>query len=107
MNVLHHQWKKSKKSRVEKRIDAWSKRKGHQRLRWLGREIFHIILTFIVGVTISVLYHEFVTNKAVRMAAERICTVYGRDEQECKENIDTVLQLSDSDVQNNVVIKGE
>ena len=88
-------------------ITAWSKRKGHQRLRWLGREILHILLTFVVGVAIATLYHEIVTNKSVRSAAERICTVYGRDEEECKENIDEVLDMSDQEVENNVNIGGE
>lgn len=88
-------------------IDAWDKRKGHKRLRWLGREILHIILTFIVGVSIAMLYHEIVTNKNVRSAAERICTLYGRDEQECKANIDEVLDMSDNEVDNNINIGGE
>lgn len=90
-----------------KHIDAWDRRKGHQRLRWLGREILHIILTFVVGVTIATLYHEFVTNKGVRSAAERICILYGRDEQECRANIDSVLDMSDQEIQNNITIKGE
>lgn len=90
-----------------KQIDAWSKRKGHQRLRWLGREVGHILLTFVVGVAIATVYHELVTNKAVISAAERICTLYGRDEQECKNNISTALNMSDNDVQNNLIIKGE
>ena len=50
------------------------------------------------------LYHEFVTNKAVRSGAERICVLYGRDEQECKDNIDEALDMSDDEVQNNIQI---
>lgn len=88
-------------------IDAWSKRKAHPRLRWLGREILHILLTFVVGVSIAMLYHELVTNKAVRSGAERICVLYGRDEQECKDNIDEALDMSDDEIQNNVKIGGE
>lgn len=88
-------------------ISAWSKRKGHRRLRWLGREVLHIILTFIVGVSIAMLYHELVTNKSVRSAAERICVLYGRDEQECKANIDEALDMSDAEVDNNINIGGE
>lgn len=83
-----------------KQIDAWSKRKSHPRLRWLGREILHILLTFVVGVSIAMLYHELVTNKSVRSAAERICVLYGRDEQECKANIDEALNMSDEDISN-------
>lgn len=53
------------------------------------------------------LYHELVTNKVVRSGAERICTLYGRDEAECKANIDSALEMSDNEVQNNINIGGE
>ena len=53
------------------------------------------------------LYHELVTNKIVRSGAERICTLYGRDEQECKANIDEALDMSDAEVDNNINIGGE
>ena len=89
------------------RIDAWSKRKGHRRLRWLVREVLHILLTFAVGVSIAMLYHELVTNKAVRSGAERICVLYGRDEQECRDNIDSALDMSDEEIQNNINIGGK
>lgn len=92
---------------IHKEIHAWNERKGHQRLRWLGKEVLHILLTFAVGVAIATLYHELVTNKSVRSGAERICALYGRDENECKQNIDTVLDMSDDEVQNNINIKGE
>lgn len=88
-------------------INAWDKRKGHRRLRWLGREVLHILLTFAVGVAIATLYHEIITNKSIRSGAERICTIYGRDEAECKANIDSVLNMSDNVVDNNINVKGE
>ena len=88
-------------------ISAWSKRKGHRRLRWLGREVLHILITFIVGVSIAMLYHELITNKVIRSGAEKICTLYGRDEAECKANIDSALDMSDEEVQNNINIEGE
>lgn len=91
---------------IHKEINAWNKRKGHKRLRWLGRETLHILLTFVVGVSIAMLYHELVTNQSVRSAAERICVVYGKDQQECKDNIDEVLDMSDEEVDNNINIKG-
>lgn len=90
-----------------KQINAWDKRRGHGRLRWLGREVLHILITFIVGVSIAMLYHELVTNKVVRSGAEKICTLYGRDEAECKANIDSALDMSDEEVQNNINIEGE
>lgn len=92
---------------AHKEIHAWSKRKGHQKLRWLGKEVLHILLTFAVGVAIATLYHELITNKSIRSGTERICTLYGKDENECKQNIDTVLDMSDDEVQNNINIKGE
>lgn len=92
---------------VHKEIHAWSKRKGHQRLRWLGKEVLHILLTFAVGVAIATLYHELITNKSIRSGAERICTLYGKDENECKQNIDSVLNMSDDVVDNNINVKGE
>ena len=88
-------------------ISAWSKRKAHPRLRWLGREILHILLTFIVGVAIATAYHQFITNKNFRANIENVCTVYGRDEQECKDGIDDILDESDGVVDNNLNIKGE
>ena len=91
---------------IHKEIHAWDKRKGHQRLRWLGKEVAHILLTFAIGVAIATLYHELVTNKSIRSGAERICTLYGKDENECKQNIDTVLDMSDDEVQNNINING-
>lgn len=90
-----------------RQINAWDKRKGHRRLRWLGREVLHILITFIVGVSIAMLYHELITNKVVRSGAERICTLYGRDEAECKANIDEALDMSDEEVDNNINIGGE
>ena len=88
-------------------INAWDKRKEHRRLRWLGREVLHILITFIVGVSIAMLYHELITNKVVRSGAEKICTLYGRDEAECKANIDEALDMSDEEVDNNINIGGE
>ena len=90
-----------------KQINAWSKRKGHKRLRWLGREVLHILLTFVVGVSIAMLYHELVTNQTVRSAAERICILYSADQEECRANIDTALDMSDAEVDNNINIGGE
>lgn len=91
---------------MHKEIHAWDKRKGHQRLRWLGKEVLHILLTFAVGVAIATLYHELVTSKSIRSGAERICTLYGKDEEECKNNIDSVLNMSDDVVDNNINVKG-
>lgn len=92
---------------METQINAWSKRRARPRLRWLGREVFHILLTFTIGVAIATVYHQLVTSKAIRSSLERVCTVYGRDEQECEDGIDDILDESDGVVDNNLNVKGE
>ena len=87
-----------------KRIDAWGKRKGHQRLRAIGRKILHLLITFILGVALATIYHQLIMNKQVRSGAEKICEVFGRDAEECKNGIDDVLDMSDDEVQNNINI---
>ena len=87
-------------------IDAWSKRKGHQRLRRVLRKMLHLILTFAFGVALATIYHQFVTNTQVRKTAEAVCENFGRDEQECKDGIDTLLDESDNEVDNNINING-
>lgn len=85
-------------------IDAWSKRKGHRRLRQLGKKALHLIITFALGVALATVYHLTVTNQRVRQAAETVCENFGRDEQECKNGIDNVLDESDNEVDNNINI---
>lgn len=93
------------RGKMYRQINAWDKRKGHRRIRTLGKEVLHILLTFAIGVAIAMLYHELVTNKNIRAGAERICALYGRDEQECKDNIDNALDMSDSVIDNNINIE--
>lgn len=87
-----------------KRIDAWSKRKGHQRLRTIGRKVLHLLVTFILGVALATIYHQLVMSKQIRSGAEKICEAFGRDAEECKNGIDDVLDMSDDEVQNNINI---
>lgn len=77
------------------------------KLKWLSKKVLDVLLTFIVGLLIATVYHMFITNKMVRLTAERVCETYGRDEQECKDGIDELLDMSDNEVQNNIEIKGE
>lgn len=83
-----------------------TRRKAHPKLRWLGRELLHILLTFVVGVAIATAYHELVTSKEVHKAAERVCMLYGQDVGKCKDGIDEVLDMSDEEIQNNINING-
>ena len=94
-------------SNMEVQINAWSKRKGHQRLRRVLWKTLHLILTFIFGVTLATVYHQFVMSNQVRETAEVVCENFGRDEQECKDGIDDVLNMSDNVVQNNTNVKGD
>ena len=87
-----------------KRIDAWSKRKGHQRLRAIGSKILHLLLTFVLGVILATIYHQLVMSEQVRKTAEAVCENFGRDEQECKSGIDNVLNMSDEVIDNNINI---
>lgn len=87
---------------MEIKIDAWSNRKGHQRLRKILKEILNLAVTFILGVALATAYHLIVTNKQVRKTAEAICENFGRDEQKCKDGIDNVLDMSDQVVDNNI-----
>lgn len=103
-----HGFSQEELDRISKQVKKYQRKaKIKGRLKWLGKEILHILLTFIVGLIIATAYHMFIMNKNVRSTAERVCEAYGRDEQECKDGIDELLDMSDNEVQNNIEIKGE
>ena len=83
------------------------KKKKPQRLKKFWRKTWHIALSFLLGVTITTVVHIIVTNHQVRKAAEAVCTVFGSDEQQCKDGIDDVLNMSDQVTENNANVKGE
>lgn len=89
-----------------KEIHAWKRRKGHQRLRRLGKKTLHLIITFFLGVALATVYHTFVTNNKVQQAAESICNNFGKDAEECKNNIGDFLETSDGEIDNNITING-
>ena len=91
---------------VDIAIHAWSKRKDHQRLRRLLKKMLHFTLTFVFGIALATIYHQIVINVQVRKTAEAICENFGRDEQECKDGIDNILDMSDNEIQNNINING-
>lgn len=91
---------------MERQIDAWRKRERHPYLRKLLKKAIHLILTFFFGVLLATLYHQMIINQHVRKTAEVVCENFGRDEAECKKGIDSLLDESDSEVQNNVEING-
>ena len=66
----------------------------YPKLRWLGKKALHLIITFILGVALATIYHKLATDNNVRTGAEKICIVFGRDADECKDNIDDVLDMS-------------
>lgn len=78
-----------------------------EKLKYIGKKALDVLLTFIVGLLIATAYHMLITNKMVRSTAERVCETYGRDEQECKDGIDELLDMSDNIVDNNINVGGE
>jgi len=92
--------------RLDKKLNP-PKKKSHEKLKRIGKKALDVLLTFIIGLIIATAYHMLIMNKNVRSTAERVCEVYGRDEQECKDGIDELLDISDNEVQNNIEIKGE
>lgn len=63
-------------------------------------------MTFIFGVVLATVYHQLVINQQVRNIAESVCENFGKDEQECKDGIDNLLDESDNEVDNNINING-
>lgn len=92
---------------MEIQIDAHSKRQRRPKLKKFWRKTWHITLSFLLGVAITTVVHVILSNQRVRTTAEAVCTVFGRDEQECKDGIDDVLDMADNVTQNNTNVKGE
>lgn len=77
------------------------------KFRKFWSKTWHIALSFLIGVAITTVVHIILTNHQIRKIAEAVCTVFGSDEQQCKDGIDDVLNMSDNVVQNNTNVKGE
>ena len=92
---------------MEIQIDAHNKRQRRHKLKKFWRKTWHIALSFLLGVAITTVVHVILSNQKVRTTAEAVCTVFGRDEQECKDGIDDVLDMADNVTQNNANVKGE
>lgn len=80
---------------------------SHPKLKKLWSKTWHIALSFLLGVAITTVVHLVLSNQRVRTTAEAVCVVFGRDEQECKDGIDDVLDMADNVTQNNTNVKGE
>ena len=91
---------------MKKILPEGNPRKRNPKMRWIARKTLHLVATFIIGVAIATAYHHITTSMKIRKTAEAICEVFGTDEQECKDNIDNVLDMSDNEVQNNINING-
>lgn len=92
---------------MEIQISAQNKRQRHSKLKKIWRKTWHIALSFLLGVAITTVVHVILSNQKVRTTAEAVCVVFGRDEQECKDGIDDVLDMADNVTQNNANVKGE
>lgn len=86
---------------------SFKTKKKHPKLKKLWSKAWHIVLSFIVGVILATIFHIIVSNHQIRKTAEAVCTVFGSDEQQCKDGIDDVLNMSDNVVQNNTNVKGD
>ena len=64
-------------------------------------------LSFLVGVAITSVVHAVLDNHKVRTTAEKVCVIFGKDVEKCKEGIDDVMNMADSVTQNNANIKEE
>lgn len=83
------------------------KKKKLQGFKKIWSKVWHIALSFIIGVALATVFHIIVSNHQIRKTAEAVCTVFGSDEQQCKDGIDDVLNMSDNVVQNNTNVKGD
>lgn len=92
---------------MEIQINAQNKRQRHPKLKKIWSKTWHIALSFLLGVAITTVVHVILSNQKVRTTAEAVCVVFGSDEQQCKDGIDDVLNMSDNVVQNNTNVKGE
>lgn len=92
---------------MEIQISAQNKRQRHPKLKKIWSKAWHIGLSFLLGVAITTVVHVILSNQKVRTTAEAVCVVFGRDEQECKDGIDDVLDMVDNVTQNNANVKGK
>lgn len=92
---------------MEIQINANCKKERHPKLKKLWSKVWHIALSFTIGVIMATIFHIIVSNHQIRKTAEAVCTVFGRDEQECKDGIDNVLDMAEGVVDNNTNVKGE
>lgn len=66
------------------------------------KRIIHLILTFIFGVAFATIFHLIITNHQVRTTAEKVCEVFSKNEENCKNGIDNVFDMADNVVDNNI-----
>lgn len=81
------------------------KKKRSVSFKKLWNKAWHIALSFLLGVVITTVVHVALTNHQVRKTAEAVCTVFGSDEQQCKDGIDDVLDMAEGVVDNNTNVK--
>lgn len=68
----------------------------------LRNKLLHLIITFIFGVAFATIFHLVIMSHQVRTTAEAICNVFGKDADDCKNNIDNVFDMADDVVDNNI-----
>lgn len=66
------------------------------------RKIVEFVVAFLIGLAITFGFHLFTLNREVRKTAEKVCEVFARDELECKNGLDSISEMVESEAENPV-----
>ena len=66
------------------------------------KKIAKFVLAFLAGLGLTLGFHIFTLNREVRKASERVCEVFARDELECKNGLDSISEMVESEAENPV-----
>lgn len=58
---------------------SFKEKKKHPKFKKLWSKVWHIVLSFVVGVILATIFHIIVSNHQIRKTAEAVCTVFGSD----------------------------
>lgn len=68
-------------------------------------KIVRLAGTFLLGLVIATVFHSITEDYKVRKTAEKVCEVFARNELECKGGIDSVFDIANNEVQNNLDVE--
>ena len=64
------------------------------------KKIAKFALAFLAGLGLTLGFHVFTLNREVRKVSERVCEVFARDELECKNGLDSISEMIESEAEN-------